>query len=329
MIPIRLEYSVMPTFYRGGKRLRAWRAGASQSVDGIENSPEEWLGSTTTRFGDALAGLTRLTDGTLLKDAVASDPMAWLGHEADGAPFLAKFIDAGQRLPVHAHPTDEEAQRLRLGCVGKAEAWVILEAEADAAVFLGFRRAVEQTELFDWFDRQDSEAMLQQLNRIPVRSGDVFYVPPGIPHAIGEGIVLFEVQQPSDISLLVEWTGFAPSAQAGVLGCPVRDALSTIDCSDFSRQINSLRSSLNAPGATASVLPSDADRYFSLRRAAIGGDLGTGYRILVIARGQGRLLWDGGDAATGNGDAWILPADAHAVLVGDGVEGWVAGGPVQ
>src|SRR5829696_5806015 len=102
--PEALPPNVIEHWYLGGPALARWR-GLPETT---ERSPEEWVGSTTHRFGDPDHGLSRLADGTLLRDAVSADPVGWLGRD-DGDPgdtgLLVKMLDAGQRLPVHVHPT--------------------------------------------------------------------------------------------------------------------------------------------------------------------------------------------------------------------------------
>ncbi|KID83085.1 proteinrelated to Mannose-6-phosphate isomerase [Metarhizium guizhouense ARSEF 977] len=92
-------------FYTGGARVAAFRSKPPCS----SHQPEDWVSSTTCCFATASIGYSRLPDGTLLTDAVSSEPEKWLGAEhlvkyCAGTKILVKLLDAGQRLPVHAHP---------------------------------------------------------------------------------------------------------------------------------------------------------------------------------------------------------------------------------
>jgi mannose-6-phosphate isomerase len=125
-------------FYAGGRRIAAFRG--DPPVD--RNVPEDWVASTTTLFGEPDTSLSRLPDGELLVGAVRRDPVGWLGSEhveafdADTS-LLVKLLDAGERLPVHAHP-DVSFAHEHLGVVhGKTQAWVFLEP---ARVHLGLNR---------------------------------------------------------------------------------------------------------------------------------------------------------------------------------------------
>jgi mannose-6-phosphate isomerase len=149
-------------------------------------------------FGTTERGLSRLPDGRLLRDAMAEEPERFLGptHASafGGNPgVLVKLLDAGERLPVHWHPSRAFA-REHLGLPnGKTEAWVVLEARPDSEVFLGWRR-VDRAEIQTWLAEQDGAAVLSEMHRIEVASGDALLVPASTLHAIGEGILLVELQ---------------------------------------------------------------------------------------------------------------------------------------
>src|SRR2546430_2403811 len=131
MRPQLLPPNVLEHFYEGGPRIAAFR-GLKLASD---HMPEEWLGAVNTTFGAANGrGLSQVEDGTLVRDAIASDPEAWLGREhvarfGTDPALLTKLLDAGQRLSVHFHPGREFAKR-ELGLDhGKTEGWIILEAD--------------------------------------------------------------------------------------------------------------------------------------------------------------------------------------------------------
>ncbi|MCE2390653.1 MAG: class I mannose-6-phosphate isomerase [Proteobacteria bacterium] len=121
--------------------------------------------------------------------------------QALGRPLdlLAKLIDTGRPLSVQVHPGDDP----RSGRLGKEEAWVVLRADPDAAVRVGVRDGVDATAFADRLraapeGRERERELLDSLCRLPVRTGSVVLVPAGAVHAIGGGILLAEIQQPTD-----------------------------------------------------------------------------------------------------------------------------------
>jgi mannose-6-phosphate isomerase len=103
-------------------------------------------------------------------------------------------------LPVHLHPDDETARRKHGEPHGKSEAWHILWAEEGATILAGVKPGLSRDELFDTFKRQDYDAVMPRLG---VETGDTVYVPGGIIHTFGPGVLIFEVQQTSDLGQFV------------------------------------------------------------------------------------------------------------------------------
>ncbi|WP_019634413.1 class I mannose-6-phosphate isomerase [Actinomadura atramentaria] len=298
MHPLLLPANQPRHFYRGGAGIGRFR-GAPPPDD---HRPEDWVGSATGRFGGT-AGPTVLPDGRPLRAAVAADPAGWLGPahvraHGDSPALLVKLLDAAQRLPVHVHPTREFA-RSHLGSpFGKTEAWLVLDVPGGAGgtgeVHLGFREDVGADRLRGWIDAQDGAAMLAALNPVAVRPGDAVLVPAGLPHAIGAGVFVVEVQEPTDFSVLIEWAGFAPDgADADLrLGwdtavrCVDGRARSAADVAALVRRPAGLPES--RPGVRR-VWPEAADPFFRAELVGDGADLDPSFAVLVVLRGAGEL----------------------------------------
>ncbi|MBD0329580.1 MAG: class I mannose-6-phosphate isomerase [Thermoleophilia bacterium] len=235
MRPLRLQPARVYRFYRGGTLIARLRG--HDEPDG--EFPEDWLGSVVPASNpgrdDAEEGLSRLADGRLLRDAIAADPDAWLGGEhverfGTSTGLLVKLLDAAERLPVHAHPGRAFA-RTRFGSpFGKTEAWIVLATRGpEAGVWVGLREEVARERYHQWIERQDTDALLGSLNRLPVSTGDVVYVPAGVPHAIGAGVFMAELQEPTDYLILCEWEGFPIRPEDAHLGIGWEAALSALD----------------------------------------------------------------------------------------------------
>ncbi len=117
-------------------------------------------------------------------------------------PLLLKFLDVHQYVLLQIHPNDEFCKRHGFEDSGKAEAWHILWAEPNAVIYYGTRHGVN---LADISTAIDENRVLDLLQPIPVKAGDTIYIPPGRIHAIGAGILLFEIQQNSDVTIIPEF----------------------------------------------------------------------------------------------------------------------------
>jgi mannose-6-phosphate isomerase len=304
-------------FYRGGARIAAFRGDTGYA----EREPEDWIASTTAIAGDAPHGLTVLPDGRLLRDAVAADPVYWLGAEhvarfgAD-TRLLVKLLDAGQRLPVHAHPSDAWAAAHLGRPHGKAEAWYILEG---GTVHVGLREDIGHERLRDLVARQDP-ALLALQHEIPVQAGDVVWVPPGELHAIGAGVFLLELQQPEDLSILLEWQGFAVDGQReGHLGVGFATALGAVNTR--ARTADDLAQLVRTVPAAGSMFPPDADRYFRLDRVIVAdhATVDRGFAVVVVVEGE-LVLERERNLRLRRGATAIVPAAAgHIRMRGEGV----------
>ena len=322
--PVVLPPNQFPHFYRGGDaitRLRGLSAGAS-------NTPEDWVASTTTRFGEDRQGLSVLPDGRTLRDVIAADPTGWLGpdHVAAFGPelnLLVKLLDAGQRLVIHAHPDQDFAAR-HLGCAhGKTEAWIVLDtADPQPVVYLGFREPVPADTIKRWVDEQDVDAMLGALNAVPVSPGDAILVPAGLPHAIGPGVLIVELQEPTDFSVLLEWRGFDLDGPAvGHLGLGFDLALQCLDGSGWpTGRLARLRGPVDVGTVRTPLLPAAADPYFRAERVRGGARLEASVGVLVVTGGAGVLRTQAGEVPLCRGQTAIVPYGAGATVVDGDLE---------
>lgn len=118
-------------------------------------------------------------------------------------PILTKIIDARDSLSVQVHPDDAYAQRVEHQRNGKTECWYIISAQEGAELVYGWSKDTTRKE----YERRVADGSLGDiLRRVPVKAGEVYYLPAGTLHAIGKGIVLFETQQASDLTYRIfDW----------------------------------------------------------------------------------------------------------------------------
>ncbi len=120
----------------------------------------------------------------------------WKCQGYEKFPLLIKFIDAKKNLSIQVHPGDDYAL-LNEGEYGKNEMWYIMEAKPGACLWCGFNRPITKAEIRE---RVQNGTLMEVLNRVPVQKGDTMMIPAGTVHAIGEGLVICEVQQSSNVT---------------------------------------------------------------------------------------------------------------------------------
>lgn len=203
--------------YQGGRILDEL-AGKEHPRD--SHYPEDWIGSVTAARNpqgqDEEEGISsvRINGQSLLfTDLIASDPEYFLGKDhvarfGEQPMVLVKLLDSAVRLQLQVHPTAEFARDHLDSDSGKAEAYYILDVREDvdeAFVYLGFQRPPSRAELKRSIEEQDIRAMEGCFDKIPVKPGDMLFIPGGVPHAIGGGILMVEILEPSDLVVRFEF----------------------------------------------------------------------------------------------------------------------------
>jgi mannose-6-phosphate isomerase len=320
--PIVLPANQPHQFYRGGAAIAALR-GVQQAS---EFGPEDWVASTTPRFGQDTDGLSTLPGGPLLRDAVTADPVAWLGERHVAAfgtstALLVKLLDAGQRLPVHCHPSNTFARDHFGSHFGKTEAWIVIgTGSGDPRVHIGFREPVDRYTLADWVRDQNHDALLGALNSTTVSAGDTVFIPAGLPHAIGPGVFIVELQQPTDLSVTLEWDGFLADESAGHLGAGFDVALGCVDRDGWGN--GKWETLVRHTGAKADpVVDLFGERstpFFRADRLQVDGqvDLAASFGVLVVLAGEGTLRTaHGGTLPLRRGETIVVPHAAGDSIV--------------
>ena len=232
--PIKLPPNPIRHFYRGGPAIAELRG-----IDvGGDHSPEEWIGSAATLFGESERGLSRMPDGGArprragrrprgvarappTPRASAPAPRCWSSCSTPAsacpstttptAPVRARAPRAGLRQ-------DRGVDRPR--GARRARRWPSAGARTSTsghAARLGRRAGPRR-------------AARRAATRVAVSAGDAVFVPAGVPHAIGDGILIAELQEPTDLSILLEWDGFGiDDEQAATLGLGWDVALASVE----------------------------------------------------------------------------------------------------
>ena len=176
----------------GGRNLESFNFSIPQG-----NIGEAWViaahdnGSSKIINGQ-LAGLT-------LKEAYEKQPTLFTEKTYDKFPLLIKILDASDNLSVQVHPEDDYARVNENGELGKTECWYVLDAKEDAKLVYGHTAKTKE----EFNSKIDAEQWNELFIEESVKAGDFFYIPAGTRHAIGEGILIYEVQQNSDTTYRV------------------------------------------------------------------------------------------------------------------------------
>ena len=186
---------MLPAYRHGA--MTPWGSDALKRVYGRE-IPEEVTGEALEV--SAVPGLeSRTPEGETLPELMVRYGTALTGEGYEKEfPLLLKLLAAKTPLSVQVHPDDAYARVHENGKLGKTEAWVILQAEEGAELLYGIREGVTREELAKALESgEDVEPLIA---RRKVQPGDVLYMPAGMVHAIGGGILLYEIQQSSDVT---------------------------------------------------------------------------------------------------------------------------------
>ena len=306
-----------------------WLASVTRAINGEHSQgPDEGLARTLTPDGQ---------DGPFLARMLESDPEGLLGaaHVAKygrSSALLCKYLDSAVRLPIQCHPDRQTARTLYDSSYGKAESWTILDSRPidgeQPYLLMGFRPGVSAKEFARTVREQDIPAMVSMLHKIPAEVGKTYMVPGRLPHAIGPGVFMLEVQEPSD------WV-VQPETQCAGTQLTERDmygplspeqALEVFDYTGLTTEELTARvacpprSEITASGGTiGEVIGSDKTDAFALWRAEISGageltvELPRAFGVIVVADGAGAMSWPGGDRQIRRCDYFFQPAGLKSI----------------
>jgi len=304
LYPLRLE----PIYqYRlwGGRRLASL---LSVPLPGDGPIGEAWVLSDRTDHQSQIANgpLKGQTIGQVMKQFPES-LMGKLSSRFTRFPLLLKFLDAHEMLSVQVHPSDAHPDLIPAGDTAKTEAWVVVEAEKGSQIYAGLKSSTTPGSLSE--SLKDG-TIAERLVSISPKSGDAVFIPAGTVHTLGNDVVVFEVQQNSDVTYrLYDW-GHIDSVTKELRPLQVDQALACID-------FGSRNSGLVTP-RVETTMPVERERLFDCAAFLLWRVRGQAQftvgaiaepHVLVGIEGSGRIMHDGTPYAVGKGDVWLLPAE--------------------
>lgn len=196
LYPLKLRPALHTKIW-GGRRLNTLMG---KSLPRSEPYGESWeLHDTATVANGPLRGICL---GDLARE-YGAELLGSGNKPEDGFPLLAKLIDAAEWLSIQVHPNDEQAQDLEGDPRGKSEAWVVLHAEKGAQLVIGLRTGTTREDMAEAIRRHRLEELLVFVD---VKAGDVLFIPANTIHALGPGLLIYEIQQSSDVTYrLYDW----------------------------------------------------------------------------------------------------------------------------
>lgn len=231
-------------------------------------------------------------------------------------PILIKLIDAKRALSVQVHPNDEYAQRVEKE-YGKTEMWYILDCEEDAFLYYGVKKPITREE---FAKRIENNTVIEILNKVFVRPGDVFFIEAGTIHAIGEGIVICEIQQNSNTTYRV-------------YDYDRKDAMGNTRELHVDKALEVSRLTPNDPGCMSKIEEGNgftkrklaSCKYFTTYAFTLNKSLTymvdeTSFRSLIITRGKGTIETSEQVLEFTRGDSLFIPANMGVIRINGNCE---------
>ena len=319
--------------YLGGSVLRAFR-GRNGTKD--DHFPEDWLASTVlARNGthsqgpsEGISALKADDSVQILSKLLAEDRGFWFGagnnekSVEEGIGVLWKLLDSSVRLQIQAHPDRAFAKRHLNSTKGKSECWHILSTRGDAYVYLGFQKPPTQSAWARMILEQNVDGMLACFEPISVKPGETYVVPAGTPHAIGEGVFMLELQEPTDWVVRCETVngGLALPPEACFMGLNLETCLDVFDFNGW--PIKKVRERLKQRANTIvnassyreeELISSEFHEFFRLHRLRGTGEASwRGKELMLLIVLDGKATLDSGNdlRRVQRGETWLLPGAA-------------------
>ena len=289
----------------GGRRLGSL---LSAPLPGDGPIGEAWVLSDRTDHQSIVANgpLKGQTLGQVMEQ-FRDELMGKLSSRFSRFPLLLKFLDAHEMLSVQVHPSDAQPALIPAGDTAKTEAWVVIEAEKGSHIYAGLTPGTTANSLRQSLD--DGTVVDHFVGIVP-KPGDAVFIPAGTVHTLGDDVVVFEVQQNSDVTFrLYDWGHIDPKTKEP-RPLQVDEAFACIDFGASDAGLVAARVETSSPVERERLFDCPAFHLWRL----IGEDpfpVGATAepRIVVCLKGSGQIMHKVTPYAVGKGDIWILPAE--------------------
>jgi mannose-6-phosphate isomerase len=231
--------------------------------------------------------------------------MGMLARRFASFPLLLKFLDAHEMLSVQVHPSDAKKDLIPAGESGKTEAWVVVEAGPKSCIYAGLHASIDEADLRVAIT---NGKVPDQLNCLHPKPGDAVFLPAGTVHSLGEDVVVFEIQQNSDVTFRLDDWGHVDAKTRQPRALQVENALASID---FTLCAGSLVKPVlvsAVPVCRERLFHCDHFRLWRLRGESTFPIGAAGVpRVLVCIEGEGSIEHGEAIHAARKGDVFFLP----------------------
>ena len=296
--PIKLKPEFKEIIW-GGNRLK----NEYNKVSDLNNIAESWELTVRPDGMNIIDGGE--FDGLTMEEYINKNGFSVVtDKEMDRFPLLIKFIDAEDNLSIQVHPDDEYGMKTA-NSLGKTEMWYIIDAKPGARLVYGLKEGCTIEMLKNAIDNNTVE---DTLNYVSVTKGDVFFIPSGLVHAIGAGILLAEIQQNSNITYRVyDYNRVGKDGKPRELH--VNDALNVI-VNRSENEIDKIRFSTNIKNDTTLA----SCEYFTVDKYSLNGEIKLNtdeksFNSVLCLDGCGTLEFNGEIFSVTKGDSYFIPAN--------------------
>ena len=295
--PIKVQ-PIFKEIIWGGNRLKT----DYNKISDLNNIAESW--ELTVRDDGMNTIIGGEFDGLTMQEYIDKNGFSVVTNkELDRFPLLIKFIDAEDNLSIQVHPDDEYGMKTA-NSLGKTEMWYIIDAKPGAKLVYGLKEGCTVDTLRVAIENGTVE---EQLNFVNVKKGDVFFIPSGLVHAIGAGILLAEIQQNSNITYRVyDYNRLGKDGKPRELH--VEDALNVI-VNRTDAEIDRIRFSTNAKNDNLLA----SCEYFNVEKHFVDGDFefstsAESFNSILCLDGDGKIEYNGESFSLTKGDSYFVPA---------------------
>lgn len=335
---LKMEENRVRRQYIGGGGIEKIHGRALKDSD----RPEEWVASIVEAKNDGTIEKEGISQVVVqgktydLDSVINAEPEYYLGKEQADAigcqiGVLVKLLDSSVRLAVQAHPDKAYALKYLNSMWGKCEAYYILNIREGIKpyIYLGFNKTLNKEQWKKIIEKQDTRQILSCLNKIEIRQGEVWYIPAGMVHAIGEGITMLEMMEPSDWVIRCEFEripGRKIPLNERFMGKSLDDVMEVFDLRGYTSErikqiarLKPLEVEKNDNYLLAECISEAVTDCFEMYDVQIFKMMTLSedkrLKIVIVIEGEGVMCWEENKIKIMKGDSFFVAASAVNVTI--------------